>query len=177
VPVSLAEEHFAAIERTLTMVRQQADLVIFSIHWGPNMRERPTSSDRDFARAVIDAGADVFWGHSAHLVQGIAIWQGKPILFDTGDFVDDYAVDAKLRNDLSALFLLRTRPPQLEQIELVPVVIQHGQVNRARGVDREWFGERFTALCAELGTEVQLSQGRLKVHIGATPRQGVKPVS
>jgi poly-gamma-glutamate synthesis protein (capsule biosynthesis protein) len=29
------------------------------------------------------------------------------ILYDTGDFVDDYAIDPALRNDLSALFLVR----------------------------------------------------------------------
>jgi poly-gamma-glutamate synthesis protein (capsule biosynthesis protein) len=29
------------------------------------------------------------------------------ILYDTGDFVDDYAIDPALRNDLGALFLVR----------------------------------------------------------------------
>jgi poly-gamma-glutamate synthesis protein (capsule biosynthesis protein) len=168
-PVSLAKKNVSAIERSLSLVREQADLVIFSIHWGPNMRERPTSSYRDFARAVIEAGADVFWGHSAHLVQGIEIWQGKPILYDTGDFVDDYAVDARLRNDLSALFLLRTIPPHVESIELVPVVIRHGQVNQARGTDRDWFAARFSTLCAELGTEVEMARGRIVIHRETTP--------
>ena len=69
------------------------------------MRSRPTSEFRVFARRVIEAGADVFWGHSAHIVQGVEVWRGKPILYDTGDFVDDYAVDTNLRNDLSGLFL------------------------------------------------------------------------
>ena len=74
-PVSLASSHFAAIEDALAIAREQADLVIFSIHWGPNSGSRPTSAFRDFARRVIETGADVFWGHSAHVVQGIEVWQ------------------------------------------------------------------------------------------------------
>ena len=85
------------------------------------MRSRPTSEFRVFARRVIEAGADVFWGHSAHIVQGVEVWRGKPILYDTGDFVDDYAVDPNLRNDLSGLFL-RVRPPGFQRIDIVPVI-------------------------------------------------------
>jgi poly-gamma-glutamate capsule biosynthesis protein CapA/YwtB (metallophosphatase superfamily) len=36
-PVSLAPQDFAAIEHALAEARTDADLVVFSIHWGPNM--------------------------------------------------------------------------------------------------------------------------------------------
>jgi poly-gamma-glutamate synthesis protein (capsule biosynthesis protein) len=166
--ISLAGEDFAPIVRTLEATRQHADLVIFSIHWGPNMRERPTAEDREFAHRVIDAGADVFWGHSAHLVQGVELWHDKPILFDTGDFLDDYADDPDLRNDLSALFLLRVHPPAIERIDLVPVAISGRQVNRAQGKDREWFCQRLTTLSAELGTGVQVVDGVPAILVPAT---------
>jgi poly-gamma-glutamate synthesis protein (capsule biosynthesis protein) len=170
-PISVAGEDFAPIERALNATRQHADLVIFSIHWGPNMRERPDGDDRTFARHVIDAGADVFWGHSAHLVHGVELWHGKPILYDTGDFVDDYAVDAELRNDLSALFLLRVRPPAVERIDLIPVAISDRRVRRAQGPDREWFCRRFTALSAELGTDVQMANGSPTILVSDTAAQ------
>ena len=173
-PVSLAADHFAAIAKALTIARQQADLVIFSIHWGPNMQARPTPAFRTFARRVIETGADVFWGHSAHIVQGVEIWHGKPILYDTGDFVDDYAVDPELRNDLSGLFLLRVQPPAVARIDIVPVAIDRCQVNRARGAERDWFAERFTALCAERGTEVVAGGEALTVPVGAAPGQGTE---
>ncbi|MBM3957295.1 MAG: CapA family protein [Gemmatimonadetes bacterium] len=102
-PVSVEAEDFAAVERAIRAAREQADFVVFSIHWGPNWRVRPPEGFRRFARAVIDAGVDVFWGHSAHIVQGVEFYSGRPILYDTGDFVDDYAVDPEKRNDLSAL--------------------------------------------------------------------------
>ena len=164
-PVSLAADHFAAIANALTIARQQTDLVIFSIHWGPNMRSRPAPAFRAFARHVIKAGADVFWGHSAHIVQGVEIWHGKPILYDTGDFVDDYAVDPELRNDLSGLFLLRAQPPEVARIDVIPVKIGGCRVNRARGAERDWFGERFSALCAECGTAVLAAGEALTVPV------------
>ena len=119
------------------------------------MRVRPSAAFRAFAQRVIEAGADVFWGHSAHVVQGVELWRGKPILYDTGDFVDDYAVDPELRNDLSALFQLRLQPPAITRIDLLPVAIGRCQVNRADEAERDWFGQRFTALCAELGTKAR----------------------
>jgi poly-gamma-glutamate synthesis protein (capsule biosynthesis protein) len=176
-PISVAADDFSVIARALEATRQQADLVIFSIHWGPNMRERPTAEYRDFARRVIDAGADVFWGHSAHLVHGVELWHDKPIIYDTGDFVDDYEVDTDLRNDLSALFLLRARPPAVERLDLIPVVISDRQVNRAQGTDREWFCQRFTTLSAELGTPVRTTHRSLAIVVSDTASQAaIDPV-
>ena len=122
---------------------------------------------------MIDAGADVFWGHSAHVVQGIEVWHGKPILYDTGDFVDDYAVDPELRNDLSGLFLLRARPPAIAWIDIVPVMISRCQVNRARGAERNLFSERFTALWPD-GTAVLAAGEALTVPVAAAPGQGAE---
>ena len=118
------------------------------------MRARPTRVFEAFARRVIDAGADIFWGHSAHVVQGIELWNRGVILYDTGDFIDDYAVDAALRNDLSALFLVHFTPAGAMDIELLPVQIDNMQVNAARGLARELFERQFATLCREMGTEV-----------------------
>jgi poly-gamma-glutamate synthesis protein (capsule biosynthesis protein) len=70
------------------------------------MVERPRDIFRRFARSVVDRGADVYYGHSAHVFQGVEVYRGKPILYDTGDFIDDYAVDDRLRNDRSFVFLV-----------------------------------------------------------------------
>ncbi len=168
-PVSLDAEDFAPVVEAIAAVRAQADVVVFSIHWGPNMRARPAPHFRAFARRVIEAGVDVFWGHSAHVVQGIEFHQGKPILYDTGDFVDDYAVDRDLRNDRSALFLLRVAPRQVLELELVPVQIGEMQVNLARGREREWFLRRLGELCAEFGTALTPTDDGLRVRVQPAP--------
>jgi poly-gamma-glutamate synthesis protein (capsule biosynthesis protein) len=131
-----------------------ADLVVFSIHWGPNMRTAPTPQFVEFAHAVMDAGADVFHGHSAHVFQGIEVYRGKPILFDTGDLVDDYAVHRELRNDQQLLFLLRATPGGVHETE-------ERRVDRARGEDFEQIQRRLQRLSAAMGTRVELREGRL----------------
>lgn len=167
LPVSMAPEIQDRLRRALARARAESDLVLLSVHWGPNMRLRPTPEFREFARAAVDAGADVFWGHSAHVAQGVELWGGKPILYDTGDFVDDYAVDPELRNDLSAIFLLELEPPHVRRVRIVPVSIGAMQVNLARGRDREVFLERMGRLCAELGTS--LRGGEAEVEIAPAP--------
>lgn len=84
---------------------------------------------------MIELGADVYYGHSAHICQGIEIHRGKPILYDIGDFIDDYAVDPLLRNDHSCLFRLMFEHGQLQRIELIPVALDIAQVALARGED------------------------------------------
>lgn len=167
-PVSLRSENFAEVARQIAAARERADFVIFSIYWGPNMRAWPSQEFRAFARAVIDAGADVFWGHSAHVVQGVEFHHGHPMLYDTGDLVDDYAVDPHLRNDLSALFLVRAHPPAVESVEIVPVHIADNMVSRARGAAREWFVHRFRTRCAEL--DVELAEDGERLHLAAADR-------
>lgn len=163
-PVTLDPRVFAEVARQIATARERADFVIFSIHWGPNMRAWPSQEFRAFARAVIDAGADVFWGHSAHVVQGVEFHRGRPILYDTGDLLDDYAVDPHLRNDLSALFVVRASPPAVEAIEIVPVQISDMQANLARGIERDWFVRRFRTRCAELDVDVATDGDRVRLH-------------
>jgi poly-gamma-glutamate capsule biosynthesis protein CapA/YwtB (metallophosphatase superfamily) len=168
IPISLAREHFSRIEQAIAAARGAgAEWVVFSIHWGPNLREAPTPEFVDFARAVVDAGADVFHGHSAHVFQAIEIYRGKPILYDTGDLLDDYAVHRELRNDLQLLFLLTVSGKTLRAVELVPLRIRHMQVNRAVGEDFRWIAETIRRRSAPFGTSIETAPGGvLRVDLG-----------
>lgn len=165
LPSLTSQESIDEVERAIASARADADFVVCSLHWGPNMRLRPAPEFRTFAHRVIDAGADVLFGHSAHVVQGIEVYRGKPILYDTGDFVDDYAVNPELRNDLSALFLLHLTPPATMRLELLPVRISNRQVNRATDPERGWFVSRLAALCQECGTGLRDNGERLEVAL------------
>lgn len=174
LPISTDPVNLERVERALAEARRHADLVVFSMHWGPNMNPHPRTAFRDFAQRVVGLGADLFWGHSAHLVQGVEILGGRPILYDTRDFVDDYAVEEDLRNDLSALFMVEVRDRRIERLELVPVQICDRQVNQARGAARERFVRDFTAGCAALGTPVADNAGAraLAIPLRRTARAG-----
>ncbi len=122
---------------------------------------RPPERFRRFARAVVDLGADVYYGHSAHVFQGVEVYRGKPILYDTGDFIDDYAVDPKLRNDRSFLFRLSMRGGELGRLELFPVSLPYARVELARGEERETILDLMQALSAEMGTVFERREDRL----------------
>ena len=94
------------IQKAVSALRSEVDIIILSIHWGPNMREQPSQEFINFAHAIIDSGVDILHGHSAHVPQGIEVYNKKVILYDTGDFVDDYAIDTLLRNDQSCFFIV-----------------------------------------------------------------------
>ncbi len=155
LPVSMEPQVLRRVEAAVEQARGAgADVVVFSNHWGPNMVERPNQLFRRFARAVIDRGADVYYGHSAHVFQGVEIYKGKLILYDAGDFIDDYAVGERLRNDRSFVFRVSLEGRELRRLQLLPVSLQYARVELARGGEREAILGRMVDLSAEMGTNL-----------------------
>ena len=160
--VSLQQETLTRIANDIAQARAQgADLVVLSNHWGANFVERPAPKFRSFARRVIELGADIYHGHSAHICQGIEIYRGKPILYDTGNFIDDYAVHPQLRNDRSCLFKVMFAQGKLCRIELLPVSLSVAHVTLARGEEFDVISARMEMLCAEFGTRLLRRDDRL----------------
>jgi poly-gamma-glutamate synthesis protein (capsule biosynthesis protein) len=87
------------------------------------------------------------------------------ILYDLGDFIDDYAVDMTLRNDLGLLFLI-TFDPRPQRLEALPLALDfcHTRLAAAAGDEDAWVRQRFRALCAEFGTDVGEHRGRLVIE-------------
>ena len=135
-------------------LRKETDFVIVSIHWGPNMNQEPDRHFIDFAHSMIDQGADIIHGHSAHNFQGIEVYNHKLILYDTGDFVDDYAVDPIFKNDHSFFFKVTLSRERIEKLELIPVLISNYQANLATAKDFKWCIDRMQYLSAKFGTKM-----------------------
>jgi poly-gamma-glutamate synthesis protein (capsule biosynthesis protein) len=83
------EDDVAEIMAVINNASRLADFTIVTIHSHQNggRRELPDDFLPVFARAAIEAGADVFFGHGPHILQGIEIYQGKPILYSLGNFI------------------------------------------------------------------------------------------
>lgn len=76
--------------RALDAIREaeaNADLVIVVIHWGVELDTQPRDYQVDEAHRMIDAGADVIFGHHAHRLQPMDTYQGRPIFYGLGNFV------------------------------------------------------------------------------------------
>ncbi|MBQ6803567.1 MAG: CapA family protein [Clostridia bacterium] len=73
-------------ERIQTLREEGCDLVVAALHWGREVQSSPQSWQFSYARKIIDAGADVIWGHHPHILQQVQFYQGKPIFYSTGNF-------------------------------------------------------------------------------------------
>ena len=167
ISVSLSDKNFSKIRQSIKDAKKQADIVVFSIHWGPNMRQYPPKDFVEFAHAVMDAGADIFHGHSAHVFQPIEIYNGKPIFYDCGDFIDDYAVDIDLRNDYALLYNVIISPvsKKIMSIELVPCIIHSCRVNLADESLFEIIAQKIEAISLSFGTKIRRVKNKLVVDI------------
>jgi len=146
------------VNETLRSV--EADAVLATPHWGPNMTSGPVPHVLRAAGELVDAGAAVVAGHSAHVFHGVR----GGVLFDLGDFIDDYAVDPVLRNDLGLLWRLTLDGDGPRRLEALPLKLEYCFTRPAEGAEAAWIGRRLRQACAELGTDVFDRDGLLAIE-------------
>ncbi|SDL80168.1 poly-gamma-glutamate synthesis protein (capsule biosynthesis protein) [Nonomuraea maritima] len=149
------------VHEVLDGLRPLADLVVVTPHWGPNMVAEPRPQVRAAASALVEAGADLVAGHSAHVFHGVR----PPVLYDLGDFIDDYAVDPYLRNDLGLLWLVTVDERGPVRLSAFPLTLDYAFTRFADGADRLRIRDRFTAACAAMGTPVHDDGDSLTVDL------------
>ena len=69
-------------------LRSRCDVLVVSLHKG--IIHTPATLARyelDLSRAAIDAGADVIFGHHAHILKGIEVYKGKVIFHGLNQLV------------------------------------------------------------------------------------------
>jgi poly-gamma-glutamate capsule biosynthesis protein CapA/YwtB (metallophosphatase superfamily) len=103
VPLKEDLEEIAAVVRSASGL---ADYTIVTVHAHEGGRDRVVPADFlvAFARAMVDAGADMFVGHGPHVLRGIEIYKGKPILYSLGDFIFQNETLLRLPSDNYATY-------------------------------------------------------------------------
>lgn len=84
------EQDLAEITASIRSARKQADWVVVAVHChesAPGARERPPQFLETFARAAVDAGADMIVGTGSHILEGVEIYKGKLVFYSLGDFI------------------------------------------------------------------------------------------
>jgi poly-gamma-glutamate synthesis protein (capsule biosynthesis protein) len=142
----------------------ESDFVLVSPHWGPNMVAEPVAHVRAAAAALLDAGASLVAGHSAHVFHGVA---GGVLLYDLGDFIDDYARDPLLHNELGLLWLVTLGDHAPTRVEAVPLALDYCYTRTADPDEAAWIRTRFRQACRALGCDVHEERGRLVVEWAA----------
>jgi poly-gamma-glutamate synthesis protein (capsule biosynthesis protein) len=155
----------AALDRAGT---HDPDLLVASLHWGPNWETSPDDDQQAFARWLIDRGVDVVHGHSAHVLQGVETYRGRPILYDCGDFVDDYSRKDGFHNKHSALFEMDVTDGRLDGIRIVPIRIENEAATLANGEAAAWVREAVRERSEQFGTTVERAGDGLFVRLGGS---------
>ena len=148
------------VHRAIATARQSADAVLVTPHWGPNMNTEPTREVRAAATGLLKAGATLVAGHSAHVFHGT----DGAILYDLGDFLDDYATDPVLRNDLGLLWLVDLDNSGPRRVEGVPLKLDYCHTRLAEGDDAAWIERRLRRASETLGSTAHWTNQRLVIE-------------
>ncbi|MGV9253198.1 CapA family protein [Streptomyces sp. NPDC003697] len=151
----------AAFADRLRQVQRPGDLVVVSVHWGPNWGYAVSRDEVRFAHALVEAGADVVHGHSSHHPRPLEIHRDRLVLYGCGDLVDDYegiGGHQHYRDDLRVLYLasLKQDTGRLAGLRMVPLCARRMRLEHAPAQDIEWLRAALDRCSRPFGTRVEL---------------------
>jgi poly-gamma-glutamate synthesis protein (capsule biosynthesis protein) len=160
----LSDRTVADVAERVKRHKRPGDIAVLSLHWGGNWGYEIPPSRQKFAHKLIDsAEIDVVHGHSSHHPKGIEVYQGKPILYGCGDFLDDYEGIAgyeEFRTQLVLGYFVTLDPGSgdLVKLEMVPFEIRRFQLRYVSDNNAAWLKDMMAREGQCLGTTVHLCQ-------------------
>lgn len=124
-------------QRSIISAAARADLVVVSLHWGPEYRSVPSSRQREIAQSLAEAGADLIWGHHPHVLQSVEWLPGRGrshatlVAYSLGNALFDQVVPPDTRK--SAVLLVTLGIGGVQSVQAVPFEIDpfHASVSLA----------------------------------------------
>jgi poly-gamma-glutamate capsule biosynthesis protein CapA/YwtB (metallophosphatase superfamily) len=165
VPVALDDSRARHLLALVRETRPAVDVLVVAAHWGPNWGDEPPRAHVRFGRALLEAGADIVMGHSAHVWRAAEFVHEGLILYCLGDFVDDYAVSPDERNDETGLCLVMLEGRAVRKALVYPAMIDEMRVCLAGPDDRERIASRLLTLSESRGTRGRWHQAPAYVEL------------
>jgi len=164
----LSLARMASLAEEIKRLRQSGDVILVSIHWGPNWGYEVPDAQQRFAHALIDhAGASIVHGHSSHHAKGIEVYRDRLILYGCGDFLNDYEGIRgyeEYRGDLALMYFagVDAASANVVSLEIVPLQIRNFRLARPSIQDVEWLQQTLDRESRNFGAGVVLNEdGRL----------------
>ncbi|MFF0435289.1 CapA family protein [Streptomyces sp. NPDC004327] len=144
--------------------RRPGDLVVVSVHWGPNWGYAPDRTEVSFAHALVDAGADIVHGHSSHHPRPLEAYRGRLVLHGCGDLVNDYegiSGQERYRDDLRLLYFVSVHEEDgaLAEVRLVPLRSRRLRLERAPERDLRWLHDVLGRISHPYGMRIDPADG------------------
>ena len=150
--------------------RQDGDLVVVSIHWGPNWGYGVPPGQVRFAHQLIDGGISLIHGHSSHHPRPAEVYRGRLILYGCGDCIDDYEGISgyeEFRDELRLLYFASLSPGTgaLQALRMVPMRARKMRLRHASAADSRWLAGTLNRISRRFGTRVEHQpDGTLLLH-------------
>jgi poly-gamma-glutamate synthesis protein (capsule biosynthesis protein) len=101
------EDDVKAMEDDIVLAGRREDVVIVSLHnhdrshhRAHGIQDTTPPNDEIMYRRAIDAGAAFVLGSGPHVLRGVEIYKGRPILYSLADFVYQYRTPGRIPVDL-----------------------------------------------------------------------------
>ncbi len=122
----MANMDIEAMKKDIAELKKSADVAVVEMHAGAEYTNLPNSQQKNFARAAIDAGADLVVGHHPHWVQITEVYKDKPILYSLGNLVFDQMWSMETRQGAIAVATFKDK--KLAGFKIIPIRIDdYGQ--------------------------------------------------
>lgn len=164
------------VKQSVAGVKQGGDVLIASIHSGRNFGHEIEPAERAFAlRLISEAGFDLIHCHSSHHVKAIEVHEGRPILYGTGDLINDYegiassASEASFCSDFGMIAFAQfsTATGACTELLLRVTRVRRLRVQRANADETVTVCAMLNRESAQFGTRIENRDGLIAVDFGA----------
>jgi poly-gamma-glutamate synthesis protein (capsule biosynthesis protein) len=157
-----------AVAQQVEQIRTPGDIVVVSIHWGPNWGYEIPDEQRSFAHRLLDqANVSIVHGHSSHHPKALEVYKDRLVLYGCGDFINDYegiAGHEEFRGDLAVMYFITVEAGgRLAEAEMVPLRIQRFRLNHASAEEATWLQQTLDRESAKFGARVSRSRHGLEL--------------
>jgi poly-gamma-glutamate synthesis protein (capsule biosynthesis protein) len=136
---SLTETGFNNVLLDTEKMRAMCDFVIAMPNWGEEYELEANDSQKEAAKKLIDAGADMVIGGHPHVTQPISVYKGKVIFWSIGNFIfDQYFSEETMRSISPTVELTKQDGVITAKYGIVPISI--GKDSRPFAMDPEAAG-------------------------------------
>jgi poly-gamma-glutamate capsule biosynthesis protein CapA/YwtB (metallophosphatase superfamily) len=155
--------------------REHAHVVILSPHWDAHQKKPSvTPAMRALgARFIREAGADAVLAHGRHEMQGVELFDGKPVIYDAGNTVLDYNTPGD--DGVALLWEASFNKAGVTGLRGYPIDIGRAKTVRATGERAVEIMKRGLAQSEAFGTAARIVDDH--IAIAADPGEARSPAS
>lgn len=144
-------------------MRQHAHVVILSPHWDANQSvPSVTQPMRDMARRlIVEAGFDAILAHGRHHLQGVEVFDGRPVTYDAGNCVIDFDARPQMDEDRRGmLWQIEFSRAGVHKLEGIPIEMDRNRTWIATGSAMDKALGRVERLSKDYDTNLRIQDGR-----------------